>query len=837
MRRRWAAVLSLAAVSATADDIATGCDTDHALKLTPAMHTMKAAPDVGGGRIGNDVTFAAWVRLGAAPLDLSRILECSTGDGVDQVGIGFRNNGTDEWANNITADSVRLEFMVTQTSSAGASQVGTADVDIPPEWHTDEMWHHYAAVYNSTTGLVTFYMDLVEVTSRDGVPTPRNATRKYCYVGRGGNPDGPGLIGYVRDALVYDDALDLPTLTYAASGPLAARKVPNLLRAAACSAECMELNAVGTARNAAYAPTAAAPWVLDGYVTVHRLPDTDTPSPLLYYGGGDGCTGGLRVYAMREPSGVGMGFGVEMVGGSDGAVETETGVEAALDEPVHLRVEVDAVSARIFVSSELKAEAARGWRAVPGSVSVLNSCHSAGGVATDGVLQLLKVGCLPALPPGAVESDAPAIEKKVYPYIAEEGAVAGLMVPLSGEGVVRWQRADVDRNLDPRGSWHTEVVSFNVPEANLTAANLTVIAVVPHTQVILGCSPRGIWRTADGGLSWALVMEVDCVHLAVLDSGLAVFAELHEVWRSEDLGLNWIRAGTSGGLDLGAASLRSLVVVATGLVLALATTAEIWESKDGAATWRYSDAARVIGRAPSCTPVGAFTNTTHGLVVCGTVMAATVDGGRWWKPVIHRMTLPEAEGVHGAPDGGGFLLRSGSLLYRSVDMGRRWAVAVTAGADIVDVVGIREGSWAAVSPGEIHVTEDGGVTYTKAISYVYGLSDRVSAAYAPLCHTRAACAGRGTCMQGLVWPGWPAACECQPPFAGATCRDIIACDEVRALIGQPADCATRTHVPAEEQQTPGTACTWRKLEVRPGIVRWRCAPPHEDPYDPAYIGG
>ncbi len=290
-------------------------------------------------------------------------------------------------------------------------------------------------------------------------------------------------------------------------------------------------------------------------------------------------------------------------------------------------------------------------------------------------------------------------------------------------------------------------------------------------QTGLGVSPGGLYRTADGGLTFTLVRSGSATAATFLSPTVAVAVVGDAFVRSADAGLTWTPAGpaqgrsrleavssdivlawgvapffpnddatllrsadggqtwTSLGAVVGQGTL-ALTAASASSVVALDVRGDVYHSGNAGATWAL--AARSPGPRPSAFSEirPAFADAQTGYVGYGAgYVLKTTDGGATWTQV----SSGSGASLHGvARLGNGALVAvgdDGSVLTRGAD--GRWTLRPALGATPFGAAGLQAvqatGGAAAVtvaSDARVYRTADGGATWTAAPGAPSDLSAR-----------------------------------------------------------------------------------------------------------------
>src|SRR5690606_10993549 len=111
--------------------------------------------------------------------------------------------------------------------------------------------------------------------------------------------------------------------------------------------------------------------------------------------------------------------------------------------------------------------------------------------------------------------------------------------------------------------------------------------------LLAGCT-SGIYRTEDGGRSWAHTMALGPVYELVMAHGVILARGAQGLWRSVDGGLTWDRALTSSESPIRVRALDNefVVVVEGGNFGGVRMPNSVFISADKGKTWPLADLAR-----------------------------------------------------------------------------------------------------------------------------------------------------------------------------------------------------------------------------------------------------
>ena len=276
----------------------------------------------------------------------------------------------------------------------------------------------------------------------------------------------------------------------------------------------------------------------------------------------------------------------------------------------------------------------------------------------------------------------------------------------------------VHRSTDSGATWEPVVL---LPEEYATVRAITFLddgtALAGGVTEPKGYATPGLFRSADGGLTWAALPDYPEVQTRAFYPGPdVVYADTYDgSLRSTDAGQSWAPAERRvGGVAAGPGG--SVLLATAGL--------GILRSDDGGETWH--DATDGFGRAE----VGHVTVGGGGHVYAaspadydyGSGLHRSFDGGATWDRVDLPFTTLGAHDLHLDPEGVLFLAPeqcngcSGAGLYRSSDEGTSWedVTPLTAEGWRNTIVHIADGPdgvlWASAGF-RLYRSADGGLTW------------------------------------------------------------------------------------------------------------------------------
>lgn len=232
------------------------------------------------------------------------------------------------------------------------------------------------------------------------------------------------------------------------------------------------------------------------------------------------------------------------------------------------------------------------------------------------------------------------------------------------------------RSIDRGASWSPARVPLPNGQSSIVKA---VIPARPHGRVF-ALTYEGLYRSTDGGQSWAssedgLPADGEPLALAVdpADPGKVYVSLRDGLFRSVDGGVSWARTSSQ---PAGSGAVLSLAVSAQGVWAG--TETGLFRSADGGATWAAAGPPRritAVAIAPS-SPRTLYLGTTADSGSVGGMFAST-DGGATWarrNQGITGLAVTDLEMIHGIP-GWLWIGTSGQSVHLSRDGGRSWTRA------------------------------------------------------------------------------------------------------------------------------------------------------------------
>ncbi|MDA8218322.1 MAG: YCF48-related protein [Dehalococcoidales bacterium] len=239
-----------------------------------------------------------------------------------------------------------------------------------------------------------------------------------------------------------------------------------------------------------------------------------------------------------------------------------------------------------------------------------------------------------------------------------------------------------------------------------------------RAAVALAGGPSGtsLWRTADGGQTWSLVLAARTPTVAApvafwnATDGYGVDAQGGPgLLTTQDAGATWSVASSLSAMP----NPQVDCFVSPKIGWAVDQKGEVWQTLDGGATWRHVSSPPAWTETPPPQVQSlSFVDQAHGFAIVGlnsSDLYATSDGGRTWNDV-----RPDVQAAAFATPDAGWVI-SDHVLYRTTDAGQHWTPIVEVPANfgwvgtppqLSDVVWLWDGI-----DGEMAVSTDGGRTF------------------------------------------------------------------------------------------------------------------------------
>lgn len=262
----------------------------------------------------------------------------------------------------------------------------------------------------------------------------------------------------------------------------------------------------------------------------------------------------------------------------------------------------------------------------------------------------------------------------------------------------------------------------------LASLDLAALALDPSRPIVLyaGGAGGGVFRSADGGLSWSSTPAARGVPspravLAPQDGAVLAAADGEGVWRSDDSGVTW---------SLSSRGLRARPVSGVvadprpGILYAGVPGRGLMRSDDGGSSWRTLGADLHLDLPLAVEP--QLPATAYAFAAepgAGRLLYRSRDGGRHWTLIDPRLSSSQAFVLDPARPGTIYTADE-SALYRSADRGASWtrhafdclrprALALSPGGSAGELyaAGFSRCAGTETEEGGIERSTDGGATF------------------------------------------------------------------------------------------------------------------------------
>ena len=801
--------------------------------------------------IGNQITFGIWVKLGTTVEGIMSVWECNNiSDYHISVSIEVINSTHSE----ISYDTGHI---VTTTSAF-------SDLSNP-------LWHHIGIVHNDTT--VSIYHNFIEIERSTRHTTLLAGSRSSCMISLSESKIKNGFQGSLRDLSYWSIALTQSELLTAS---LFDGRDPTL--SALCSSGCsgpFQSSSVPEL-NIAYA-SINNQLSLHGYVTFLKpLSHAEETRTIVLYSSSVGCGSEDTIRLYYTTASDGDDFGSRVVLGVQVGSKSFKSIRQPLrlgnayhiylqvnqDDPLNNRIHSVEVSIDHSIAIQEKIEE-NDFVLRSSSVSFLSDCSDVIKRSSQIILDLWYVNCQQS------SFEQPVYNHKDHHRVIQkqpllQQAVDTIVLPTDSDAsqYVSW-RLEHNGWTEGLSNWATGNATELRTIITRDVGNITSMAAVQNTQIVLLCSLNGIFRSDTGGLTWNKVLNDMCHSLVITESGLVLFSSYISpatfiVFRSEDGGETFTSStlamdGIIKSSAIGNPQLK-LFISPFGEVFATSTTASgsgggdqpvIWYSKNAGMSWSVDWSAMrylsYVRYEQPCQPYAAFSTSALlkqvRLIACGGVIITKSTSGGWrFAQQTHGMLSISA--VHHIYDNVFWVFDSHRLVQiRVLPGGVATRTVATFASELLNLIRLQDNDLAIITTTQLAISSDFGKQWKHVGTHSVAITQTGVGQYLPICTANSGCSGRGECFKGFIWEDqYPASCSCMPPFAPPSCSSTISCHSLENLINRNLDCeATSPEAQLKREQLTDRddvpiICTWHKAEVRPGIFRYRCASEKNDRY-------
>ncbi len=220
------------------------------------------------------------------------------------------------------------------------------------------------------------------------------------------------------------------------------------------------------------------------------------------------------------------------------------------------------------------------------------------------------------------------------------------------------------RTLDGGASWQTRSAVPNAPIVygmDFSDANTGIVC-----GYLIETNQGGIFKTADGGVTWSHKFEGFINDAVWLDANVVLACGDTSIYRSTNAGETWNLF--AAGIDTG---LLELIKVSPTTVLGVSLKGDIWRSANAGLSWNMVYDG--LGDLPVSWNIG-FADPLNGWVVGqGGLMLRTNDGGLTWTQATNGFSTQWYQ-IKMANSLVGYIAGQNGYILRTKDGGVRWEV-------------------------------------------------------------------------------------------------------------------------------------------------------------------